>query len=65
MLLFPTHKIAHIINDIGITYRYLHIIVNPDIGDYMGNFELTGAYKLDTLEFVLLGRRSFKEIMGF
>jgi phospholipase A1 len=38
---------------------------NPDIGDYMGNFELTGAYKLDTLEFVLLGRRSFKENNGF
>ncbi len=38
---------------------------NPDIGDYMGNFELMGAYKLKDFEFTFLGRRNFKESNGF
>ncbi len=37
---------------------------NPDITDYMGHFELTGAYKWHELEFVLAGRRNFKEKKG-
>ncbi|MGB0938063.1 MAG: phospholipase A [Colwellia sp.] len=38
---------------------------NPDISDYMGHFELTGAYKYNDIEFSLLGRRNFKESNGF
>jgi len=37
---------------------------NPDISDYMGHFELIGAYKWDELEFAFTGRRNFKENKG-
>lgn len=37
---------------------------NPDITDYMGHFELIGAYKWQEFEFAFTGRRNFKENKG-
>ncbi|MCG8614265.1 MAG: phospholipase A [Pseudomonadales bacterium] len=37
---------------------------NPDIDDYMGHFELLGAYKLSQLEFTSLVRYNFEEGNG-
>lgn len=37
---------------------------NPDIEDYMGHFELTGAYRWSDVEFSLLLRRNFDEGHG-
>ena len=37
---------------------------NPDITDYMGHFELIGAYKWNELEFAFTGRRNFSENKG-
>ncbi|RLT93970.1 phospholipase A [Ketobacter sp.] len=37
---------------------------NPDIEDYMGHFELTGAYRWDKVEFSGLFRRNFAEGNG-
>lgn len=37
---------------------------NPDINDYMGHYEITGAYKWNQLEFSGLFRRNFAEGKG-
>jgi len=37
---------------------------NPDITDYMGHFELIGAYKWQEFEFAFTGRRNFSENKG-
>lgn len=37
---------------------------NPDIDDYLGNYEITGAYKWNQLEFTGLFRRNFAEGNG-
>lgn len=37
---------------------------NPDIEDYMGNYELTGVYRWQNLEFTGLFRRNFDEGHG-
>ncbi|UJF18296.1 phospholipase A [Vibrio sp. SS-MA-C1-2] len=38
---------------------------NPDIQDYMGHFELAGAYKMEHVEFSALGRQNFSEGKGY
>lgn len=38
---------------------------NPDIEDYMGHFELSGAYKWNELEFSFLGRENFSTHKGY
>lgn len=38
---------------------------NPDIEDYMGHFELSGAYKWNDYEFSFLGRENFSTHKGF
>lgn len=38
---------------------------NPDIEDYMGHFELSGAYKWNDLEFSFLGRENFATHKGY
>lgn len=37
---------------------------NPDITDYMGHFELLGAYKWNSVEFAFTGRRNFTQNKG-
>jgi len=37
---------------------------NPDISDYMGNFELMTVYKWENVEFSAKGRENFKEHKG-
>lgn len=38
---------------------------NPDIEDYMGHFELTSAYKVNSFEFSFLGRENFATHKGY
>jgi phospholipase A1 len=37
---------------------------NPDIGDYMGHFELSAIYKMTDYEFSIKGRQNFSENHG-
>ena len=37
---------------------------NPDIGDYMGHFELSAVYKMSDYEFSIQGRQNFSEHHG-
>ena len=37
---------------------------NPDIGDYMGHFELSAIYKTADYEFSIQGRQNFSEHHG-
>jgi phospholipase A1 len=37
---------------------------NPDIGDYMGHFELSAIYKMSDYEFSIQGRQNFSENNG-